>query len=61
VTDIDAGPYARLIAAGPHGLVADELASVGGAGLGPDPYALLLMSLGACTSITLRMYATRKG
>jgi putative redox protein len=60
VIDIDAGPYARLLSDGSHALVADEPNAVGGSGLGPDPYNLLLMSLGACTSMTLRLYAGRK-
>lgn len=52
--------YRTRIHAGKHVLVADEPLSAGGTDTGPDPYALLLAGLGACTSITLRMYADHK-
>jgi len=54
------GPLGQVIRAGPHGLTADEPAAVGGEDSGPTPYGLLLASLGACTSMTLRLYARRK-
>ena len=49
------------IQAGAHVLRADEPVAAGGTDAGPDPYALLLAALGACTSMTLRLYAGRKG
>jgi len=53
--------YRVEIAAGAHALVADEGPALGGQDAGPAPYDLLLAGLGACTSITLKMYAERKG
>ncbi len=52
--------YATQIDFGNRSLTADEPASRGGGDAGPAPYELLLASLGACTAITLRMYADRK-
>lgn len=53
-------PYATAIDFGTHKLTGDEPAERGGGDAGPAPYELLLGSLGACTAITLRMYAERK-
>ncbi len=54
------GRFTQRIAAGPHQLRADEPESYGGLDSGPSPYDLLLSGLGACTAMTLRMYADRK-
>ena len=61
VTELGARPYGQRITAGGHQLIADEPAAAGGADSGPTPYDLLLAGLGACTAITVRMYADRKG
>ena len=42
-------------------LVTDEPAELGGEGAGPDPYSLLLAALGSCVSMTVTLYARRKG
>lgn len=52
--------YTTQIVAGKHALVADEPESIGGLDYGPSPYDLLLASVGACTAMTLKMYADRK-
>ena len=52
--------FAQEITAGPHRFTADEPQSAGGGDTGPDPYALLLASLGSCTSMTIGLYARRK-
>lgn len=59
VSENGRGPYGQQIRVGRHLLNADEPAPVGH-DTGPAPYDLLLASLGACTSMTLRMYAARK-
>ena len=53
-------PYGVRIDAGGHVLHGDEPADHGGADTGPPPFGLLLSGLGACTAITLRMYAERQ-
>ena len=52
--------YATAITTGHHRLTADEGPELGGKDAGPAPYDLLTSALGACTVITLRMYAERK-
>ena len=59
-TAIGVTPYAVTMTAGPHTLTADEPVSNGGRGAGLAPYDLVLAGLGACSAITLRMYAERK-
>ncbi len=59
--EISATPYAVSIEAGRHRLTADEPVTLGGQDAGLPPFSLLLSALGACTAITLKMYAERKG
>ena len=54
------GRYQQTVIAGEHRLIADEPVSIGGADSGPAPIEFVMAGLGACTSMTLRMYAERK-
>lgn len=60
VASIQRDRYRTELYAGAHALVADEPRDVGGTDSGPSPYGYLCAALGACTTITLRMYADRK-
>lgn len=60
VTETGAGKFQNLAKAGAHRLLADEPRKVGGLDSGPSPYDYLSIALGACTSMTLRMYADFK-
>ena len=54
--------FTTTLTAGNHELIGDEPTSVdGGKDKGPDPYDYLLMSLGSCTVMTIKMYTKRKG
>ena len=54
-------PYVVTLSNGTHEWLGDEPLEAGGGDHGPSPHQLVLSGLGACTAITLRMYATRKG
>lgn len=58
---VSSGPlkYAQTVSVGPHAFHSDEPSDVGGNDAGPDPHELLMASLGACTNITVQMYAQR--
>jgi putative redox protein len=60
VAETREGRFTQTIAVGKHRLRADEPASAGGTDTGPSPYDLLLAALGACTAMTVRMYADLK-
>jgi putative redox protein len=55
------GKYRQTVRIGPHTLVADEGAAQGGDDAGPEPHEWILAGLGACTSMTVGVYAKRKG
>ena len=61
VTEADGNGFLQDIQSGAHHLLADEPAKVGGTNKGLTPYGLVSAGLGACTSMTIRMYARRKG
>lgn len=60
VRETRAGKFQQEVLSGPHRFLADEPVKVGGLDSGPGPYDLLLAGLGACTSMTLRLYADNK-
>ena len=60
VSEALTGRFVQTAQSGRHMLTLDEPVDVGGDDAGPGPYELLLMSLGACTNMTLRMYADSK-
>ncbi len=61
VAEVDADGFLQDVQAGRHHIRADEPASYGGTDRGLTPYQLVAAGLGACTSMTIRMYARRKG
>ena len=60
VRETGTGKFQQQVTTGPHRFLADEPVSAGGADTGPGPYDLLLSALGACTAMTMRLYADRK-
>ena len=60
VSETGTGRYVNRVVAGAHEWLADEPASAGGEDAGPAPFEMLAAALGACTSMTVRMYAERK-
>ena len=60
VRETRTGNFQQTISVGPHRMLADEPIAAGGEDTGPGPYDLVLAGLGACTSMTMRLYADRK-
>ena len=60
VRETRAGKFQQTVTSGPHQMLADEPVAAGGEDSGPGPYDFVLAGLGACTSMTMRMYADRK-
>ncbi len=60
ISETNAGKFQNTVQSGPHRFFADEPKSVGGLNSGPSPYDLVAAGIGACTSMTLRMYADLK-
>ncbi len=60
VRETRAGRLQQTVTIGPHRMLADEPVAAGGEDLGPGPYDFVLAGLGACTSMTMRLYAERK-
>jgi len=52
--------FQQTVSIGPHQMLADEPVAAGGEDSGPGPYDFVLAGLGACTSMTMRLYADRK-
>lgn len=61
VSETRGGRFLQRVRIGRHNLMADEPVAAGGNDAGPSPYDYLLAALGACTSMTMRLYAERKG
>ena len=61
VEETGGGAYQARVRVGAHTFLADEPASLGGLGSGPSPFELVSAGLGACSVMTMRMYAERKG